>query len=306
MFVRLVTQLSSLLIVMLGAATGVFLLLHVVPGDPVEVMLGESAAPMDRAALRARLGLDDPLWKQWTHYMNGLLHGDLGVSIHTQQPVTTLLAERFPATLALGALALAIAVMIGLAGGIVSAACHGTLWDHALRALTTLGISLPNFWLGPLLVLLFAVTLGWLPVSGRESATGIVLPALTLGLGMGAMLARMVRAMILEALGEDYIRTARAKGLAHWRVVIRHALPNALLPVVTLLGLQVGAVLSGAVITETIFSWPGMGSLIIEAIQRRDYPVVQGAVLIISGLYVTINALTDLLYVRLDPRVRIT
>ncbi len=300
----LFSRLLSTLIVVLGVITLVFLLIHLVPGDPVEVMLGESAQPADREALRQALGLDQSLWQQWWHYMSHLLQGDLGRSLHSQQPITEILWQRMPATAQLALVSLLVAILIALPLGSIAALRKNTVWDQGAMLFSLLGVSIPNFWMGPLLILLFSLTLGWLPVSGKESALSIVLPALTLGTALAAILARMVRATLLEVLGEDYIRTARAKGLSEIAVIWQHALRNAALPIITILGLQLGTLLGGAVITEIIFSWPGLGYTLIESIQRRDYPVVQACVLFISLTYVIINALTDLLYAWLDPRVR--
>ncbi len=290
--------------VLLGVACLVFLLLHLVPGDPVEAMLGESATAADREALRRSLGLDRPLPEQLAAWLWGLARLDLGASLYDGRPVAAVLAERLPATLELAAAALAVAVLVALPLGVLAAVRRGGAWDAGATALALLGVSVPNFWLGPLLILLFAIGLGWLPVSGREGPASVVLPALTLGTALAAVLARMVRASLLETLQEEHVRTARAKGLPEAVVVLRHALRPALLPVVTVLGLQLGTLLGGAVVTEVVFAWPGLGSLTIEAIQRRDYPVVQGCVLLIAAGYVLANALTDLLYGWLDPRVR--
>ena len=298
-------RVGSALIVIFGVCTLVFLLLHLVPGDPVDAMLGESARPADRAALRASLGLDQPLLEQYTRYLVGLARLDLGQSFQDQRPVSTVLAERLPATLQLAAAALLLALVLAIPLGVLAAKHRGGPIDGAAMGFSLLGISLPNFWLGPLLILVFSLWLGWTPVSGNDGAVSLVLPAITLGTGLAAVLARMVRASVLEVLGEDYIRTARAKGLSEAAVLRRHALRNAWLPVLTLVGLQLGGVLGGAVITETVFAWPGVGSLLVESIQSRDYPVVQGCVLLISVLYVLVNALTDLAYVRIDPRIRL-
>ena len=288
--------------VVLGVALLTFLLVHLIPGDPVELMLGESARPADRANLRASLGLDRPVAVQLADQFARLARLDLGTSLHSRRPVSALIAERFPATLQLAAAALAIAVVTALPLGALAARRQGRAVDGIAMGLALLGQSVPSFWLGPLLILVFSVWLGWTPVSGREGGSSLVLPALTLGAGMAAVLARMVRSSLLEVLREDYLRTARAKGVAERSLLWRHALPNAALPVVTVLGLQAGALLSGAVITETVFAWPGIGSLLVDAIQRRDYPVVQGCVLLISACYVVVNALTDLAYAWLDPR----
>jgi peptide/nickel transport system permease protein len=300
----LLSRLLSALLVIFGVACLVFLLIHLVPGDPVDVMLGESARPADREALRAALGLDQSLARQLLDYFGGLLRLDLGISLHGRQPVSELLAARIPATLQLALVAMLIAIAIAIPLGILAAVKRGGGWDWGAMSFSLLGLSLPNFWLGPILILVFSLWLGWTPVSGRESAASLILPALTLGSAFAAILARMVRSSLLEVLGEDYVRTARAKGLAEFRVVWRHAMRNAWLPVTTLLGLQLGALLGGAVVTEVVFDWPGIGSLMIESIQKRDYPVVQGCVLFVSLVYVLVNTATDLAYGLIDPRIR--
>jgi peptide/nickel transport system permease protein len=301
----LLQRLLGALLVIAGVATLVFLLIHLVPGDPVEVMLGESAPVADRAALRGTLGLDQPVAVQYLHYLQGLLRLDLGTSIHLRRPVTGLLLERLPATLLLAAVTLVFTLLLALPLGLLAAVRRDSLADTGAMAFSLLGVSIPNFWLGPLLILVFSLWLGWFPVSGREGAGAVVLPALTLGTGLAAVLSRMVRSSMLEVLDEDYIRTARAKGLPPTRILLHHGLRNALLPVITLIGLQFGALLAGAVITETVFSWPGIGLLTIEAIQSRDYPVVQACVLLISAGYVGINLLTDIAYGWIDPRIRL-
>ena len=297
------TRLASALVVVLGVCTLVFALIHLVPGDPVEAMLGERAQAADRAALRSALGLDRPLWDQYWSYLTGLLRLDLGTSFLDQRPVTAILTERLPATLRLAAAALGIALVIALPLGVLAARFRGRAVDSAAMTLSLVGISIPNFWLGPLLILVFSLWLGWTPVSGDQAPLGIVLPALTLGTALAAILARMVRASMLEVLGEDYVRTARAKGLGEAAVLWRHALRNAWLPVLTVIGLQLGGLLAGAVITETVFAWPGIGSLLVESIKARDFPVVQGCVLLISLAYVVVNTLTDLAYAWIDPRI---
>jgi peptide/nickel transport system permease protein len=279
-------------------------MIHLVPGDPVEVMLGEGASTADRGALRAALGLDRPLTEQYLGFLGGIARLDLGVSLHDQRPVTGLLLERAGPTLELAVAALALAVGIALPLGVLAARHHGGMIDRAAMAVSLVGAAIPNFWLGPMLILLFSLWLGWTPVSGRDGWSSLVLPAVTLGTGLAAVLARMVRASVLEVMGEDYVRTARAKGLGPAAVLWRHALRAAWLPILTLIGLQLGGLLAGAVITETVFAWPGLGSLLVEAIQQRDYPVVQGAVLLISLTYVLVNGLTDLAYGLLDPRIR--
>ena len=297
-------RLLATLGVVLGVAILVFLLIHLIPGDPVDVMLGESAQAADRAALRQAMGLDLPVPVQLINYLEGLARLDLGRSLYSQRPIIGLLAERLPATLELTAVSLAFTLALALPLGLLAAARRDSAWDHGAMSFSLIGVSIPHFWLGPLLIMVFSLWLGWLPVSGREGPGAVILPALTLGTAMSAILARMIRSSVLEVLNEDYIRTAYAKGLSRRQVVLRHALPNALLPVITILGLQLGGLLAGAVITETVFSWPGIGMLTIEAIQTRDYPVVQACVLLISLTYVLVNSLTDLVYALIDPRIR--
>ena len=297
---------GSAALVVLGVSTLVFMLIHLIPGDPVEVMLGESAQPADREALRHALGLDLPVLQQWWSYMLRLAHFDFGISLYSKQPVANVLLERLPATAQLAAAGLVTGIVIAVPLGIIAALRRGTAWDRGAMGFALIGISIPHFWSGPLLILFFSVWLGWLPVSGKENAASLILPALTLGTALAAILSRMLRATLLEVLSEEYIRTARAKGLSERVVIFQHALRNALLPIVTLLGLQLGALLGGAVITETVFSWPGLGQLTIEAIQKRDYPVLQACVLLISVTYVLVNTLTDFVYSVLDPRVRLS
>lgn len=305
MFVNyLLKRLLSAILVLFGVVTLVFLLIHIVPGDPIEVMLGESAQPADRQALRQALGLDMPLLQQWWQYLYGVIQFDLGESLHSRQSVSELLAERIPATLQLSIASLIIAIVIALPLGIMAAVYKDSIWDRFAMASAMLGVSIPNFVMGPVLILVFALGLGWFPVSGKESWLSLVLPAFTLGSALAAILSRMVRASMLEVLQEEYIRAARARGLTETRVLGRHALRNAALPIITVLGMQFGALLAGAVITETIFSWPGIGQLLIESIQKRDYPVVQACVLLISATYVIVNLVTDILYVVIDPRIR--
>ncbi len=305
MWSDVVSRLLSALVVLVGVSCLVFLLIHLVPGDPVEVMLGESAQPADRQALRHALGLDQPIPVQLLNYFNGLVHFNLGVSLHSQRSITELLMERFPATVGLTLAGLLVAMGIAFPLGIFAAVRKDTLWDHLAIGISLLGVSIPVFWMGPVLILILSLWLGWFPVSGREGLASLVLPALTLGIALSAILSRMIRASILEVLNEDYIRTARAKGLRERAVIWRHALLNALLPVITVLGLQLGGLLGGAVIVETVFSWPGVGQLMVEAIHRRDYPVVQGCILLISFTYILVNTLTDFVYAWLDPRIRL-
>ena len=290
--------------VLFGVVLLTFLLVHSVPGDPVEVMLGESASSADRMQLRSDLGLDQPIYLQFGVYLNKLAHGDLGVSIHSKKPIVDLLAERLPATAKLALLALSFAILIGLPLGVV-AALRVNQWPDKLANFISLSISaMPHFWMGPMLMMVFAIWLGLLPVSGMERGVAIILPALTLGFGLAAILTRMTRASMLEVLHEDFVRTARAKGLAERSVVLRHVLRAALLPIVTVLGLQMGSLLAGTVITETIFSWDGIGRLLVESIEKRDYPVTQACVLVVALVYVMVNLATDIIYIKIDPRVR--
>ena len=304
MSIRLATRLLDLLLVLLGVALLVFLLIHLIPGDPVEVMLGESAQAADKAALRTALGLDRPLWLQLSDYAAGLAQLDLGTSLHSRRPVAELLGERIPATFRLGAAAFVLALAISLPLGVAAARYRGRWPDRLASGFALLGLSVPNFWLGPLLILCFSVWLGWTPVSGDAEPASLILPALTLGMSLAALNTRMVRSSLLEVMHEDYVRTARAKGRSAAAAMWRHALPNAALPVLTLLGLQLGGLLAGTVITEVVFGWPGVGSLMVDAIRQRDYPVVQGCVLFVSLVYVGFNGLVDALYGVIDPRIR--
>ena len=290
--------------VLLGVATLVFSLIHLVPGDPVQAMLGDSATPQDVADVRARLGLDRPLPVQYGAFLSHVSRGNLGTSLRTNQPVAAAIAERMPATFELAFAAMAVATAIALPLGIVAAVRAGTLTDYGATTLALLGISIPNFWLGPLMAIVFSISLGWLPVSGRGSAAHLILPAITLGAPLAAVLARMTRASVIEELRELYVLAARARGVSRLRAIVRHAFRNSLIPIVTVLGLQFGAVLTGAVITETIFAWPGVGRLLIQSINFRDYPMVQGCILLIAVTYVAMNLLTDLVYGLLDPRIR--
>jgi ABC-type dipeptide/oligopeptide/nickel transport system permease component len=300
----MIKRLTSLLPVIIGVLCLTFALLHMVPGDPVDVMLGESASPADRELLKVQLGLDQPLYMQFGQYVSNILKGDFGVSIHTQTPITQLLAQAYPATLILAFTALSIGLLIGIPLGIWSALKAGHWQDVMVTMVSIRLAAMPAFWLGPVLMLVFAVWLGWLPVSGMGSPASIILPAVTLGLGLSAILTRMTRTSLLEVLNEDYIRTARAKGLSERQVLLKHALRAALLPLVTIVGLQMGSLLAGAVITETIFSWNGIGRLLVDSIEKRDYPVTQACVLVIALSYVLINQATDLAYRWLDPRTR--
>jgi peptide/nickel transport system permease protein len=291
--------------VLLGVATLVFSLIHLVPGDPAQAMLGDGAAPQDVAELRVSLGLDQPLLTQYGSFLRHALGGDLGKSFRTGQPVTTMIAERVPATAELAVAAMIVAIAIAIPLGVVAAVWRGTAIDYGAMTFALAGVSIPNFWLGPLLAIVFAVELGWLPVSGRGTVANLVLPAISLGLALAAILARMTRASLLDELNELYVRAARARGVSAAGAITSHALRNSLLPLLTIIALQFGAVLTGAVITETIFAWPGIGRLLIQSIGFRDYPVVQGCILLIAVTYVTVNLVTDVMYGVLDPRIRL-
>jgi len=282
----------------------VFLLIHLVPGDPILQMLGEGAPATDVQAARHAYGLDVPLGEQYIHYWKGVLHGDLGLSVRLNQSVSSLIVQRYPYTLQLTLAALFVAIVLSIPAGVHSARRRNHWDDRALSVVSLFGLSFPNFALGPVLILLFAIKLGWLPVSGSGTFANLILPAVTMGGALAAILTRMVRTSMLEELSHDYIRTARAKGLPERTVVYRHALRNAMIPIITVLGLQFGALLAGAIVTETIFSWPGLGRLTIQAIGNRDYYLVQGCILAIGLTYVAVNFLTDLLYSVANPRIR--
>lgn len=297
---RLLLTLPALWLVL----TMVFLLIHIVPGDPVEQMLGEGAAPGQIAEMRHTLGLDRPLIVQYGRYLGGILTGDLGQSFKFQAPVRRVIIERYPATLQLAFLALLVCAAFAIPAGVYAAYRRGSPGDRAISVFTLLGLAVPNFALGPLLIVLFSIKLGWLPVSGRGGLLNYILPAATLGAALAAILTRMVRSSMLEELSSDYVRTARAKGLSTTTVLVLHALRNALIPIITILGLQFGTLLAGTIVTETIFSWPGIGRLTVMAISSRDYPLLQGCILVIALSYVLVNLLTDVLYAVIDPRVR--
>jgi peptide/nickel transport system permease protein len=289
----------------------VFLLIHLVPGDPILQMLGDGATPADLTALRHQYGLDQPLWRQYLHYWNGVVHGDLGSSIRLHDTVAHLISARYPYTMALTLTALGLGLALALPAGILAAVRRGRWLDQALSVVSLTGLSVPGLVLGPVLILVFSILLGWLPVSGANAGGGrsidwhyLVLPSIAMGASLAAILTRMVRTAMLEELGQDYIRTARAKGLSETAVVWRHALPNALVPIVTVVGLQFGALLAGAIVTETIFSWPGLGRLTVSAISNRDYALVQGCLLSIGLTYVLVNLLTDVVNRWVNPRMR--
>ena len=308
---QILTRLALTLPVVWLVVSLVFVLIHLVPGDPILQMLGEGATPVDIDALRHQYGLDQPLQMQYFHYWNGVLHGNLGDSIRLHDTVAHLVAQRYPYTLALTVAALALGLALALPAGVAAAVRRGRWIDQSLAVVSLFGLSVPGLVLGPVLILVFSILLGWLPVSGANSGGGksidwhyLVLPAIAMGASLAAILTRMVRTAMLEELGQDYIRTARAKGLSERAVVWRHALPNALVPIVTVVGLQFGALLAGAIVTEKIFSWPGLGRLVVDAISNRDYALVQGCLLSIGLTYVLVNLLTDVVYRWVNPRMR--
>ena len=285
--------------------TMVFMLAHIVPGDPVQQMLGEGARAEDLQQMRHSLGLDVPVLTQYRHYLAGVVRGDLGESFRFQEPVTRVVLSHYPATLELAIVALLVCLAIGIPAGLLAAEKRATSTDRAVGVFTLLGLSVPSFALGPVLILVFSVILGWLPVSGRGGPLHLILPAITLGAALAAILTRMVRISVIEELSSDYVRTARAKGLSPSAVLFRHAFRNALIPILTILGLQFGTLLAGTIVTETIFSWPGIGRLTVQAIGARDYPLLQGCIILIAVSYVFVNLLTDAVYALVDPRVRL-
>jgi peptide/nickel transport system permease protein len=300
----IVRRLLTLVPTVLGVATLVFFFLHMIPGDPVEVMLGETAQAADKEELRTQLGLNDPILTQYGRFLKGAATGDLGGSFFYRKPVTKVILERLPATIELALAGMLVALLISIPVGVIAAVRQYSAFDNISMFAALLGVSMPNFWLGPLLILAFSLHLEWFPVSGREGFMSLVLPAITLGTALAAMLSRITRSSVLEVLGEDFVTTARAKGLPERTVVLKHVLKNALIPIITVVGLQLGALLSGAIITETVFDWPGLGTLLVMAIQSRDYPLVQGCVLYVSFGYILVNLAADIAYAVVDPRVR--
>lgn len=298
------TRLLYMIPVLWLVVSVVFLLIHLVPGDPIQQMLGENASATDIQAARHIYGLDVPIGQQYFKYWKGVVRGDLGRSFRFDQPVSRVIAVRYPQTLQLTLASMIVALLISIPAGVRSARRRNRWDDRALSFISLLGLSFPNFALGPILILFFAIGLGWLPVSGSGTFAHLVLPAITMGGALAAILTRMVRTAMLEELGQDYIRTARAKGLSENAVVYKHALRNALVPVLTVVGLQFGALLAGAIVTETIFSWPGIGRLTIQAINSRDYYLVQGCILMIGLTYVVVNFMTDFVYSLANPRIR--
>ena len=300
-----VRRLLIIIPVLWAVVTLVFLLIHIVPGDPAQTLVGENATQEQYQAARAELGLDKPLLTQYADYWRGLVRGDWGTNPVTRQPVLGRITSRYPATIKLAFASLLLATLVSIPLGVTAATHKGSLIDSASTLVALLGISLPSFALGPLLVLIFSVQLGITPVSGAGGIENIILPAVTLGAGLSAILTRIVRSSVLEELGEDYVRTARAKGLPERTVIYKHVLKNGLIPVVTVLGLQFGVLLAGAIITERVFSWPGVGSLLVDSISERDYKLTQGCILVIAATYVLVNTATDLAYRFLDPRIKV-
>lgn len=289
--------------VVLGVSIIVFGIIRLLPGDPARALAGVQATPEYIEQVRERYGLNDPLYVQYGRFMGGLVTGDLGVSTFSRRPVTTEIGERFPRTLILASISLLIATVVGVSAGIVSATRRNSIFDNASMLVALVGVAAPVFWMALMLQLLFSVQLGWLPATGMGSVRHMVLPSITLGMASAALMARITRSSMLDVLRQDFITTARAKGLAERVVVYKHALKNALIPVVTVLGLQFGILLGGAVLTETVFAWPGVGRLLVDAILRRDYPVVQGTVMLLALLFVVINLVVDVIYAYLDPRI---
>lgn len=306
MFNYLIRRLLLTIPVLLGVATLTFFLIHMVPGDPIDIMLGDQASNVDKTALRVELGLDQPLGTQYKNFLIGLTRADLGKSLFSRKPVSKEIGERLPATMELAIVAVCISMLIGIPLGVLASIKQYGIVDNSVLVGGLLGMSLPAFWTGPMMILIFSIYLDIFPVSGRGDITHVILPAVCLGLSLSAILMRMTRASMLEVNKEDYIRTAVSKGVPKTKVLFKHALRNALIPIITIVGLQFGALLTGTVITETIFDWPGIGSLFYEAIQQRNYPVVQGSVLFISFIYVAVNLLTDLAYAFANPKVRLS
>ncbi|AYD04243.1 peptide/nickel ABC transporter permease (plasmid) [Neorhizobium sp. NCHU2750] len=309
----LLKRLGGMAIVLALVVTVVFIIVRVTPGDPAAVMLGSDATPADIAQLRAKMGLDAPLIVQYGQFVLGILHGDLGQSIFLNQPVTTALASRAEPTFFLTLFSILIAVAIALPVGILSAVKRGTIFDQIVVTLTMVAASVPSFWLGLMLIQIFAVSQGWFPASGYggpdtpflERLYHLILPAVALGIVNSAMITRFTRAAMLDVLGDDYVRTARAKGAGEGRVILKHALKNAMIPIITVIGLSIAMLVAGAVVTETVFGLPGVGNLVVSAVLRRDYPVIQGALLAVAAIYVLINFVVDMLYILVDPRVRL-
>jgi peptide/nickel transport system permease protein len=302
----IIRRLLQMIPITLGIITLIFALIHLIPGDPAVQIAGEGARPEDVAQVRKALGLDQPLWKQYVTYIGRLAKGDLGRSFRTNESVAKEIAVRYPATIQLAAGAMFVALLVAFPLGIISAIYRNSWIDNVARFFALVGVSMPSFWFGPLLIIAFAINHPWFPVSGREEGfKSIVLPALTMGLALAAILTRMIRVSLAEELNQLYVTTAIAKGVTRTRAIFRHALKNALIPVITILALQFGSLLTGAIITEQIFSWPGLGRLLIQSINTRDYPQVQASILIIALTYIMVNFISDLLYGIVDPRIKL-
>ena len=291
--------------VALGVSTICFMLIHFVPGDPIDIMLGEQASTIEKQALRSQMGLDLPMGEQYVNFLVGLAKMDLGRSLQSGRPVFEEIAERVPATVELTLGAMTLAILIGIPLGIIAAIRQYSSTDNIVMVFGLLGMSMPGFWLGPMLILIFAIQLDWFPVSERGGIEHLVLPAFSLALALSAIIMRMTRTSMLEVIREDYIRTAKSKGLNKVKIYFKHALRNALMPVITIVGLQFGALLTGTVITETIFDWPGIGTLFFGAIQERNYPLVQACILVVSLTYVFVNLVVDIAYAAVNPQVRL-
>jgi peptide/nickel transport system permease protein len=289
-----------------GILTLVFSLIHLIPGDPAIQIAGEGARPEDVVAIRKALGLDQPLWTQYVHYLTGVLRGDLGTSFQTNEKVTVQIRQRYPATIQLAIGAMIIALLVAFPLGIISAIYRNSWIDNLARFFALIGVSMPSFWFGPLLIIAFAINHQWSPVSGREEGLkSLVLPSLTMGLALAAILTRMIRTSLADELTQLYVTTAVAKGVTRGKAIFRHALKNALIPVITVVALQFGSLLTGAIITEQIFSWPGLGRLLLQSISTRDYPQVQASILVIALTYIFVNFASDLLYGIVDPRIKL-
>lgn len=302
----IIRRLLQMVPITLGILTLVFSLIHLIPGDPAVQIAGENARPEDVVAVRKALGLDEPLWKQYVHYLGRLAHGDLGHSFRTNESVATEIKERYPATIQLAFGAMLVAILVAFPLGMISAIYRNSWIDNLARFFALIGVSMPSFWFGPLLIIAFAINHTWFPVSGREEGLkSLVLPSVTMGLALSAILTRMIRVSVAEELGQLYVTTAIAKGATRAKAIFRHALKNALIPVITVLALQFGSLLTGAIITEQIFSWPGLGRLLIQGISTRDYPQVQASILVIALTYIMVNFLSDLLYGVVDPRIKL-
>jgi peptide/nickel transport system permease protein len=300
----LIRRLIQVIPITFGILTLIFSLIHMIPGDPAVQIAGENARPEDVARVRTSLGLDKPLWEQYVTYLNNLAHGDLGTSFRTQQSVSREIIQRYPATIQLALGAMVIALLVAFPLGIISAIYRNSWIDNVARFFALVGVSMPSFWFGPLLIIAFSIHLTWFPVSGREEGLrSLVLPSLTMGLALAAILTRMIRVSLAEELNQLYVMTALAKGVARWKAIFVHGLRNALIPVITVVGLQFGSLLTGAIITEQIFSWPGLGRLLISSITARDYPQVQASILVIALTYILINLVTDVVYAFVDPRI---